>query len=95
MKKFLAVMLVALSGVALADAPKVANNIEGAAEILSALSPEERALNAGTAAYGQGLYRFEMNGLMLGAPLFGGEAGFHDEGNGMFWMPISIVPVGR
>ena len=32
MKKFLAVMLVALSGVALADAPKVANNIEGAAE---------------------------------------------------------------
>lgn len=70
-------------------------DIDGAAEILSHLSPEERALNAGTAAYGQGLYRFKMNGLMLGAPLFGGEAGFHDEGNGMFWMPISIVPVGR
>ena len=35
MKKFLAVMLVALSGVALADAPKVANNIEGAAESIA------------------------------------------------------------
>lgn len=35
MKKFLAVMLVALSGVTLADAPKVANNIEGAAESIA------------------------------------------------------------
>ena len=35
MKKFLAVMLVTLSGVALADAPKVANNIEGAAESIA------------------------------------------------------------
>jgi len=60
---------------------------------LNALTPKERALNAGRAAYAQGLYRFTANGLMLGLPLGGGEAYFHDEGNGTYWIPISILPV--
>ncbi len=59
---------------------------------LNALTPKERALNAGRAAYAQGLHRFAVNGLMLGLPLGGGEAYFHDEGNGTYWMPISIIP---
>ena len=70
----------------------IAEDAEGADE-LNALTPNERALNAGRAAYAQGLYRFEANGLMLAAPLSGGEAFFHDEGNHTYWIPISILPV--
>lgn len=70
----------------------VEEDIDGA-EALNALTPKERALNAGRAAYAQGLYRFTANGLMLALPLGGGEAYFHDEGNGTYWIPISILPV--
>lgn len=70
----------------------IAEDAEGADE-LNALTPNERALNAGRAAYAQGLYRFEANGLMLAAPLSGGEAVFHDDGNHTYWIPISILPV--
>lgn len=70
----------------------IAEDAEGAEE-LNALTPNERALNAGRAAYAQGLYRFEANGLLLAAPLSGGEAVFHDDGNHTYWIPISILPV--
>lgn len=70
----------------------IAEDAEGADE-LNALTHNERALNAGRAAYAQGLYRFEANGLMLAVPLSGGEAFFHDEGNHTYWIPISILPV--
>lgn len=70
----------------------IAEDAEGAEE-LNALAPNERALNAGRAAYAQGLYRFEANGLLLAAPLSGGEAVFHDDGNHTYWIPISILPV--
>lgn len=70
----------------------IAEDAEGTDE-LNALTPNERALNAGRAAYAQGLYRFEANGLMLAAPLSGGEAVFHDDGNHTYWIPISILPV--
>lgn len=70
----------------------IAEDAEGADE-LNALTPNERALNAGRAAYAQGLYHFEANGLMLAAPLSGGEAVFHDDGNHTYWIPISILPV--
>lgn len=70
----------------------IAEDAEGADE-LNALTPNERALNAGRAAYAQGLYRFEANGLMLAAPLSDGEAVFHDEGNHTYWVPVSILPV--
>lgn len=49
----------------------ITEDAEGAEE-LNALTPNERALNAGRAAYAQGLYRFQANGLMLAAPLSGG-----------------------
>lgn len=70
----------------------ITEDADGADE-LNALTPNERALNAGRAAYAQGLYRFEANGLMLAAPLSGGEAVFHDDGNHTYWIPISILPV--
>lgn len=61
-------------------------------EALEALEPKKRALNAGRAAYGSGLSGFKMNGLTLGAPMIGGNPIFPDEGNGTYWMPISIIP---
>lgn len=70
----------------------IAEDAEGAEE-LNALTPNERALNAGRAAYAQGLYRFEANGLLLAALLSGGDAVFHDDGNHTYWIPISILPV--
>lgn len=69
----------------------ITEDAEGADE-LNALTPNERALNAGRAAYALGLYRSQANGLILAAPLAGGEASFHDEGNHTYWIPISILP---
>lgn len=79
-----------LSGVLVTE--HVPEDDEKIKEALEALTPKARALNAGRAAYGNGLSGFTMNGLTLGAPMIGGNPIFSDEGNGTYWMPISIIP---